>query len=944
MKKSCIGKMKIALFVLLLTLCILPVAAFALTWSTVEPYYEDDDENSEASDNKRYYYTVTQTINGEPIALSDPMLHYTVENNIVSFKHVQYDHSENWEYNFGVESEFSGIFAKFKGEVGYKAGADNAIHVSFDLAKHNIYYIYELPIEQPVTLTFTKTLQERSSSNPDVWNDISSPTTYTKSGTRRSKKFTDDIVSGPHTPDPNQPIRNVFFKLLGHYCTEPGCNEQILIDYSDHTTCDYEGATCLHSGVCKTCEELGPLADHVYSLDDYENIDENVTHFFCIWRNEGCTAFLSHTHIPQSDGTPVDFLDEYDIIPNDVQCHLHYCLASEECVNTINGNKCPFKRKSKVGILELHPGWTTLIDKPATCFEDGCIIQTCELCSMEIETTIPAHGRHDYDYKNPKPVAYNVVSYYCLTPGCVAHIEHSHNFTSDGLKPTNDTRIIPDDYYYHERKYVERKECDGEHCDETRTVETWKEEAHPWRYEVIKDATCLKDGSITHICAGCEMVETIPIMAYGSHDPDYDNPQVISEDEIRYPCKRSGCNEIAKFHFHTFSDDGDPKPQNKYLKITGDNKNHKRLYLQPRKCSCGETRDFEKYIVESHSDWILKEQKTEKCLEDGYVIEKCTRCGMEKTTVINARGGHTYDYAHPENPSANPVKFPCIYGCPGVYATHSHSYVDAGEAAVKTDNTQKNNATYHKRQYGIRQVCNQKLGNGATCGATKWRYDWRDEIHSFANNGSETKTGTLRTFSDLQHEMRYTQAQKCTCGESKTLEIWKKEKHSYTNNGDASSTSSYRQISGNTSTHQRKYLQSKRCACNNTKTEDVWQNERHTYVQMGETHGNCVTPTVKGYKCKYCSMTKSENGAKDPNVHANLATQYVTITNPTCYNDGTGYYPCNACGGRVPTTIKAPGYHTWTVWMITQYPQGNANGTQKRTCRVCGKVESKSFR
>ncbi len=633
----------------------------------------------------------------------------------------------------------------------------------------------------------------------------------------------------------------------GYFCQGfDVCGTVIPDSHSPHT-CNNVGATCCKQGECTECGRWGDFAAHRYSLDDYENIDENVTHFFCIWRNEGCTAFFSHTHIPQSDGTPVDFLDEYDIIPNDVQCHLRYCLASEECVNPINGNKCPFKRKSKVGILELHPGWTTLIDKPATCFEDGCIIQTCEPCSMEIETTIPAHGRHDYDYKNPKPVAYNVVSYYCLTPGCVAHVEHSHNFTSDGPKPTNDTRIIPDNYSKHERKYVEHKECDGEHCDETRTVETWKEETHSWRNEIRKEATCLKDGSITHICAGCEMVETIPIMAPGSHVPDYDNPQVISEDEIRYPCKRSGCNEIAKFHRHFFEDTSKKTPTNECTEISGDNKNHKRKYMIQRQCTNGDhckmLRDFPKWEVESHS-WHNEVVKPATCTVDGSKTRMCAGCDYVDTTVLKARGYHQYDYSKPQTVNVNTVKYLCNGAGCQAYETHNHYYINTGAS-----------------------------------------------------------------------------------------DVW---------------TSSVRKISGgNSSQHERKYLRPQKCNgnhCSLTRNADVWIKESHSWVQKGETHGNCVTPTIKGYQCSKCSMTKTENGAKDPNVHANLATSYVTITNPTCYNDGTGYYPCNACGGRVPTTIKAPGYHTWTVWMITQYPQGNANGTQKRTCRVCGKVESKSFR
>ena len=254
---------------------------------------------------------------------------------------------------------------------------------------------------------------------------------------------------------------------------------------------------------------------------------------------------------------------------------------------------------------------------------------------------------------------------------------------------------------------------------------------------------------------------------------------------------------------------------------------------------------------------------------------------------------------------------------------------------MKTNTLRKSTASQHERKYTQAQTC--------SCGESKTVETWKKENHSFANNGSEVKTTTLRKLNASQHERKYTQAQACSCGESKTVETWKKENHSFSNNGSASSTASYRQVSGNTSQHERKYTQPQKCSCTYTKTVDVWNKESHSWVQKGETHGNCVTPTIKGYQCSKCSMTKSENGAKDPNNHIALASRYTTVTKPTCTAAGSGYYPCSACGGRVNTTIAATG-HSWNSGTIIVYPTVSMPGQKRYTCTKCGATQTRSYR
>ena len=57
-----------------------------------------------------------------------------------------------------------------------------------------------------------------------------------------------------------------------------------------------------------------------------------------------------------------------------------------------------------------------------------------------------------------------------------------------------------------------------------------------------------------------------------------------------------------------------------------DDKNHKRLYLQPQKCTgahCVKTRDFETWVVESHTTWKTTETKAATCYQNGYEKKAC---------------------------------------------------------------------------------------------------------------------------------------------------------------------------------------------------------------------------------------------------------------------------------------------------------------------------------
>ena len=540
------------------------------------------------------------------------------------------------------------------------------------------------------------------------------------------------------------------------------------------------------------------------------------------------------------------------------------------------------------------------IDKNHQCANEGA---TCTKPGKEC----PDCGRygttlnHDYDYEHPAPTASRyVVYYYCKNDGCSDYISHSHQFkTVEVLESTVEYKQIPDDYVNHQEKVLELQECE---CGETIIEETWPVKPHYWNLDEGWPKTCLEDGYERSVCAcGMELEELD--LAPGRHEYDYAHPETTSTG-FRFPCKY-GCAGAYDDHSHNYVDAGEEAVQTKNYQKYNDTI-HKRRYDIRMECNCklgngakcpaGSKWRYE-WREEEHSSWSAETTAVDAtCTSAGYKTHTCNDCQAVVQSSTIAPHGHKYDYTRPETTSTG-FRFPCKYGCAGAYNYHSHNYVDAGEAAVWTNNLQKSNDTYHKRRYDIKRVCNSKWGNGAKCPASTWRYEWRDE------------------------------------------------KHNPVKDGDATPTESYTQITGNTSQHKRLYRQPQKCACGQTSTASEWRNQNHNWVQKGETHGNCVTPTVNWFQCGKCSMTKSENGAKDSSNHIGLATRYTTVVAPTCVSTGSGYYPCSACGGQQNTTIpKDPNAHYVAYWVIVQTPTASNPGRVSGNCTRCGKTLSRNAR
>lgn len=77
---------------------------------------------------------------------------------------------------------------------------------------------------------------------------------------------------------------------------------------------------------------------------------------------------------------------------------------------------------------------------------------------------------------------------------------------------------------------------------------------------------------------------------------------------------------------------------------------------------------------------------------------------------------------------------------------------------------------------------------------------------------------------------------------------------------------------------------------------------------------------------------------------AECAHQYdATFYPPTCNDQGYTEYVCNLCGDRMQEGFVAATGHIYGEWQDLSAPTCTENGLQKRTCRVCQGIETRTL-
>ena len=109
------------------------------------------------------------------------------------------------------------------------------------------------------------------------------------------------------------------------------------------------------------------------------------------------------------------------------------------------------------------------------------------------------------------------------------------------------------------------------------------------------------------------------------------------------------------------------------------------------------------------------------------------------------------------------------------------------------------------------------------------------------------------------------------------------------------------------------------------------------------TAATCKAEGVMTYTCKVCGETKAEAIAIDANNHTNVVEQgYVA---PSCTKEGqTAAKVCKDCGKTITaSTTIAKTAHSWGNWVVTKEATEDEEGSQTRTCSVCGATETQTI-
>ncbi len=102
------------------------------------------------------------------------------------------------------------------------------------------------------------------------------------------------------------------------------------------------------------------------------------------------------------------------------------------------------------------------------------------------------------------------------------------------------------------------------------------------------------------------------------------------------------------------------------------------------------------------------------------------------------------------------------------------------------------------------------------------------------------------------------------------------------------------------------------------------------------------TCTDKGYTLHTCTVCKNSYKSDYTDAKGHKFGNWATTKKATCTTDGTQTKTCSVCGEKQTQTIKATG-HKWSEWKTTKQPTTKTEGIEQRKCSLCGETESRTL-
>ena len=362
-----------------------------------------------------------------------------------------------------------------------------------------------------------------------------------------------------------------------------------------------------------------------------------------------------------------------------------------------------------------------VIDKAATCAQDGSKHRTCQTCGYIETYPIPAvgHTEGEPQLTDGTPTCTVAAHYkvYCTECGeLLSEYDDDGYFAehiADGGRVTTAATCTADgviSYYCRECDTLVKTEAipaTGHHYTAVVTEATCTEggyttytcvncgdsyqddETDPTGhnfsagYVIDKAATCAQDGSKHRTCQTCGYVETYPIPATGNHsyeaDHTVDAADCETEGYIVYKC--SVCGD-------TYTDD---------------------------------------YFYGSH-DYEETDRTDATCTEDGSITYTCTVCGDSYTEDIPATG-HSYEWSY-VGPTCDSDGY-TTYTCSGC----GDSYDESDEGSATGHNYESETVEPDCESGGYTTYTCVNCGDSYTADYTEalghdWEYDYDDSFSS----------------------------------------------------------------------------------------------------------------------------------------------------------------------------------------------------------------------
>ena len=249
----------------------------------------------------------------------------------------------------------------------------------------------------------------------------------------------------------------------------------------------------------------------------------------------------------------------------------------------------------------------------------------------------------------------------------------------------------------------------------------------------------------------CKMCGT-PNGTKGDHHVyDYTKPQKLSDNVVLYPCSNQDYTASYR-HTHEFVNRGaNLNPEYTYMQIPGDYLRHERQYYEPQECSadyCDETRNAIRTETVSHSWGKETVGLPATCEKDGYNIQTCKDCQLEKKTSTITHLGHKYNHNAPRIKSDLVVHYPCSNpGCTA-YEYHKHYFVNKDTTMTPTGVYVQipGNYSKHETQYTQKQKCDA----ASYCKITRDAIKTKNEAHKW-KGWQTTKKATCASTGKKQH-------------------------------------------------------------------------------------------------------------------------------------------------------------------------------------------------